>query len=105
MVDHASDTLLTNVQLVVSELVTNSVRHADAPVDAVITVRAEVRGDILRLEVADRGDGGSIAPRAPDLHDGGGFGLRVVEVLSRRWGVSRGAGTCVWAELDFAATG
>ena len=76
-----------------------------ATADAVITVRAEVRGDILRLEEADLGDSGSIAPCAPDLDRGGGFGLHVVEVLSRRWGVSRGAGTRVWAELDFAATG
>jgi hypothetical protein len=46
-----------------------------------------------------------IAPRAPDLHHGGGFGLHVVEMLSRRWGVNRAGGTRVWAELDFAATG
>ena len=105
MAGHTGDTLLADAQLVVTELVTNSVRHAVAPADAVITVRAEVRGDILRLEVADLGDSGSIAPRAPDLDRGGGFGLHVVEVLSRRWGVSRGAGTRVWAELDFAATG
>jgi serine/threonine-protein kinase RsbW len=105
MTGHAGDMVLADAQLVVTELVANSVRHADAPADAVITVRAEVRGDILRLEVADRGDAGSIAPRTPDLHYGGGFGLHVVEVLSRRWGVNRGAVTRVWAELDFAATG
>jgi anti-sigma regulatory factor (Ser/Thr protein kinase) len=105
MAGHISDPLFSDTQLVVAELVANSVRHADAPADAVITVRAEVRGDILRLEVADRGDGGSIARRTPDLHYGGGFGLHLVEVLSRRWGVNRGAGTRVWAELDFAATG
>jgi anti-sigma regulatory factor (Ser/Thr protein kinase) len=105
MAGHTGDTLLADAQLVVTELVTTSVRHAVAPADAVITVRAEVRGDILRLEVADLGDSGSIAPCAPDLDRGGGFGLHVVEVLSRRWGVSRGAGTRVWAELDFAATG
>ena len=62
-------------------------------------MRAEVRGDVLRLEVADRGGGGSIARRTPDLDHGGGFGLHVVEVLSRRWGVNRDAVTRVWAEL------
>ena len=105
MAGQTGDALLTDAQLVVTELVANSVRHADTSADAVITVRAEVRGDILRLEVADRGGGCSIAPRAPDLDHGGGFGLHVVEVLSRRWGVNRGPGTRVWAELDFAATG
>jgi anti-sigma regulatory factor (Ser/Thr protein kinase) len=104
MAGHISDTLLADTQLVVAELVANSVRHADAPADAVITVRAEVRGDVLRLEVADRGNGRSIARRAPDLHHGGGFGLHLVEVLSRRWGVHRAAGTRVWVELDFART-
>ena len=46
MAGHTGDTLLTDAQLVVAELVANSVRHADTSADAVITVRAEVRGDI-----------------------------------------------------------
>jgi len=40
MAGHTGDTLLADAQLVVTELVTNSVRHAVAPADAVITVRA-----------------------------------------------------------------
>ncbi|HSD79071.1 MAG TPA: ATP-binding protein [Solirubrobacteraceae bacterium] len=102
---HVGETLRADVQAVVVELVTNSVRHADAPDDAVVSVRAEVRADVLRVEVEDRGTGGSIARRAPDLRDGGGFGLHLVDLLSRRWGVDRDAGTCVWAELAFPAAG
>jgi serine/threonine-protein kinase RsbW len=98
-----SATMLTDAELLVGELVANSVRHADAPADAPIRVRARVRADVLCLEVEDRGSGGSITRRAPDLEDGGGFGLNVVEVLSQRWGVTRDAGTRVWAELAFAA--
>ncbi len=96
---------LIDAQLLISELVANSVRHADAPADAAIRVRAQIRADALRLEVGDRGGRGSIARRAPDLQRGGGFGLNVVETLSRRWGVHRDAGTHVWAELALPATG
>jgi serine/threonine-protein kinase RsbW len=105
MAGHVSETMLADAQLLVGELVANSVRHADAPADAVVSVRAHVRADVLYLEVEDRGRTGSIAPRAPDLQHGGGFGLNMVEMLSARWGVNRDAGTRVWAELAFTAAG
>jgi serine/threonine-protein kinase RsbW len=105
MAGHVSETVLTDALLLVSELVANSVRHADARAAAVVSVRARVRADVLCLEVEDGGTSGAIARRAPDLSYGGGFGLNVVEVLSRRWGVDRDAGTRVWAELAFPATG
>jgi serine/threonine-protein kinase RsbW len=105
MAGHVSEPMLADAQLLVVELVTNSVRHADAPADAVVSVRAQLAADILCLEVEDRGRTGSITPRPPDLHHGGGFGLNVVEALSRRWGVNRDAGTRVWAELAVSAAG
>ncbi len=98
-----SDTMLADVQLLVSELVTNSVLHADAAHGARVRVRAGIRGDALRLEVHDAGRTRSIARRAPDRQHGGGFGLHVVETLSARRRVSRDAGTCVWAELALPA--
>jgi serine/threonine-protein kinase RsbW len=105
MAGRVSETMLADAQLLVVELVTNSVRHADAPADAVISVRAQASVDVVRLEVEDDGRTGSIARRAPDLQNGGGFGLNVVERLSARWGVNRDAGTRVWAELAFPAAG
>jgi serine/threonine-protein kinase RsbW len=105
MAGHVSETMLADAQLLVGELVANSVRHGSAAPDAVVRVRADVGGDVVRLEVEDRGTAGSIKRRAPDLEHGGGFGLQVVETLSRRWGVNRDAGTRVWAELAFPATG
>jgi len=105
MYGHVTETMLADAQLIVGELVANSVRHADAPPGAVVSVRAHVAADVLRLEVEDRGSSGSVARRAPDLHHGGGFGLNVVDVLSRRWGVHRDVGTRVWAEIAFPATG
>jgi serine/threonine-protein kinase RsbW len=104
MAGHVSEAMLADAHLLVVELVANSIRHADVPGDAVISVRAHVRTGVVRLEVEDRGRTGSIVRRAPDLQgDGGGFGLNVVAMLSARWGVNRDAGTRVWAELAFAA--
>jgi hypothetical protein len=42
-----------------------------------------------------------IAPRPPDPASGGGFGLRLVQALSERWGLERvsDGGTIVWAQL------
>jgi anti-sigma regulatory factor (Ser/Thr protein kinase) len=105
MAGRVSATMLADAQLLLGELVTNSVRHADAADDAVVSVRAQLRPDGLRLEIKDRGSIGPIARRLPDRRSGGGFGLDIVEVLSRRWGVNRDAGTCVWADLAFPATG
>lgn len=99
MAGHVDETTLADAQLLVVELVANSVRHADTPADAALRVRGEIRGDVLRLQVEDCGSGGSVARRIPDLQDGGGFGLNIVEAVSRRWGVNRTAGTRVWAEI------
>jgi len=93
---------VADAQLLVGELVGNSVRHADTPDGASVTVRVEIRGDALHLEVRDAGTSGSILRRPPDLEYGGGFGLNLVEALSRRWGVARDAGTRVWAEVGLA---
>jgi anti-sigma regulatory factor (Ser/Thr protein kinase) len=105
MADHVSETMLADAQLLVVELVANSVRHGNAPPDAVVRVRAQIGADVVLLEVEDRGTAGSVTRRAPDLEHGGGFGLQLVEALSRRWGVNRDAGTRVWAELAFPGAG
>jgi anti-sigma regulatory factor (Ser/Thr protein kinase) len=105
MAGHVSETMLADAQLLVVERVANSVRHGNAPAGAVVRVRARVDLDVIHLEVEDHGTAGSVTRRSPDLEHGGGFGLQVVEALSRRWGVSRDSGTRVWAELAFPATG
>jgi anti-sigma regulatory factor (Ser/Thr protein kinase) len=93
-----SETLFDDVRLLVSELVTNSVRHAQVIADATIRVSVEVADGVVRLEVEDSGDG-AIAVAAPDREHGGGFGLYLVETLAKRWGSTHEGNTCVWAEL------
>ena len=89
-----------DVRLLVSELVTNAVRHANlAPGDVILLV-IEVEEQILRVEVHD--PGGGFIPRAPapDPARPSGWGLYLVEELADRWGVDSDERTLVWFELD-----
>jgi serine/threonine-protein kinase RsbW len=95
------DDVLDDAQLLVSELVTNSVRHAPLTPDAAIAVSVEVLDDFVRVEVEDPGDV-AIRPVTPDREHGGGFGLYLVETVAQRWGSRHEGTTCVWAELAIA---
>lgn len=82
--------------IVTSELVTNALLHAAAPV----TVTVELRGPALRLEVAD---GSSVLPAIAEIEDVStrGRGMRIVEQLVDRWGADLvGDGKRVWVEAD-----
>jgi anti-sigma regulatory factor (Ser/Thr protein kinase) len=84
--------------LLVSELVTNAVRHARGT--DVITVDLYAGRTWLRLEVQDT-DRHWPQPRIPDGFDESGFGFILVEALTSNWGVRETeAGKAVWAELD-----
>jgi serine/threonine-protein kinase RsbW len=102
--DHVDPSVLDDAQLLVSELVTNSLVHSGTAECDHLVVRVHVWRDMCRLEVEDQGCEGVIAPRGPDLVGGGGMGLNLVGLLSRRWGVVRGpeGPTRVWAQLPCA---
>ncbi|MHC0432380.1 ATP-binding protein [Streptomyces sp. O3] len=95
----ADDTTDT-VTLLLSELVTNAVRHARAPKGREIGARLTLRGDTVRLEVSDASDA-LPAPHRPGEDDTAGRGLLLVCALADDWGVSPriGVGKTVWAEL------
>jgi anti-sigma regulatory factor (Ser/Thr protein kinase) len=82
------------VSLLVSELVTNAISHA-RPLRG-IGVQAFLARDYARVEVRDTGQG--FEPAAPAFRTG--YGLRLVDKLSRSWGVENGYYTCVWFEVD-----
>ena len=90
---------LADAQLLLSELVTNAVRDGDG--DAV-ELRVRATELTLRVEVANRGavfDPSRLPPRAPG--GVGGWGLRIVDVVAHRWGVSaKDGGVRVWFEVD-----
>jgi anti-sigma regulatory factor (Ser/Thr protein kinase) len=88
--------LMETLRLLVTELVTNSVRHARA--DTVL-LRVLVGRRTVRTEVVDGGSGFDPG-EAGGSNDRPGWGLFLVERLAHRWGVSRdGDGTKVWFEL------
>lgn len=91
--------LLERLQLIVSELVTNSIRHARLGPSDSIGVNVAVSGASAKLSVADRGISFQ-PPSAPEPGDGSGFGLFLVEQVSTRWGVTNEEETTVWAELE-----
>ena len=92
--------LLETALLLVSELVSNGVRHSGAPEGEDVVVRVRLWADSVRLEVEDPGRDGVIAPQPQDLLRAGGRGLHLVQTLSERWGLERVAagGTRVWAQ-------
>lgn len=81
-----------DVLLLVSELVSNSVRHTQS-VD--IDVRVTTMDGRIRVEVSD--DGPGFTREAPR---GDGLGLKIVEKLADHWGLAIGDRFTVWAELS-----
>ena len=92
--DHIENDLLVDAELLVSELVTNALRHGRGD----ISLRARVDEERLRVEIIDAGSGFAYDPRHSDLEQVGGWGLGIVDVVSSCWGVHDGA-TRVWFEL------
>jgi anti-sigma regulatory factor (Ser/Thr protein kinase) len=90
---------LEDVRLLLTELITNSLRHADLRPEDEIGVRAELVDGTVRIEVTDPGNDGPVEVRPPGAR-GGGYGLFLVDRLTSRWGVDRDGGTTVWAELS-----
>jgi anti-sigma regulatory factor (Ser/Thr protein kinase) len=84
---------LDEVTLMVSELATNSVRHAGTP----YRVAVFRTGDVLRVEVSDAG-GGRAQVRNPGPRDPHGRGLQIVSALADNWGVdeAESAGKTTW---------
>ena len=86
------------VVLLVSEVVSNAVRHSNAPDDAPISLDASVTGERVRVAVTDAGEGFTPRPRDPERL-GDGYGLYLLEKAASCWGVEADGGTTVWFEL------
>jgi anti-sigma regulatory factor (Ser/Thr protein kinase) len=95
-----SDETLEDLRLVVSELVTNSVRHAKLEAEDLIELKVTLGPQKIRLEVTDAGPGFESGFATPGPEQTSGWGLYVVDRLASRWGVSRDDATRVWVELE-----
>jgi DNA-binding NarL/FixJ family response regulator len=81
--------------LMISELVTNGIRHAASDV----RVRISVGARTVRVEIGDQSPDVPVM-RTPQPTDIGGRGMRIVDELSMRWGIeARRTGKSVWFEL------
>ena len=89
-----------DVVLVISELVTNSVRHAGLDASEPVQLSDRVEGEKVRVAVRDPGPGFTPPPAPSDPAHIGGWGLVLVEQLAERWGVDHdGQANVVWCEL------
>lgn len=94
---HVHPDVVQRVRLLVSELVTNSVRHAETHA---ISMDVDVNEDRIHIAIGDRGEGFEDVARSPEPEEVGGWGLYLVEQLSSNWGVETpGGGTLVWFEV------
>jgi len=94
---------LGDVRLLVSELVTNALRHGELSDADHINLTVVVANAHVRVEVTDPGRGFEPGPAPEDPNSAEGWGLYLVATLSDRWGVESGDDTRVWFELDRAA--
>jgi anti-sigma regulatory factor (Ser/Thr protein kinase) len=95
---------LSELRLLVTELLTNSVRHSGTK--EWITLDVDIYANAVRVVVTDHGRGFEPEP-TPQAHVDrpGGWGLCLVNCLADSWGVERNGVTAVWFEKqrdDFA---
>ena len=101
--DRLDANVLFDIRLLVSELVTNSVKHAAIGPEESIVLNVDIKTDRVRVSVVDEGPGFE-PPKAPPTEQsaeaGSGWGLFLVDQLSDHWGVERDGGANVWFELE-----
>jgi anti-sigma regulatory factor (Ser/Thr protein kinase) len=94
------DEQCAKLDMAVTEIVSNAVRHSGADDEIVLTLTP--KDSYLCVRVTDSGSGLVPRPGAMGSDPGAGYGLFLVEQLTRRWGMTReNDKTRIWFELDF----
>ena len=89
------------LDMAVTEVFSNAVRHSGSEDEILLALTH--KDDYLCVRVTDGGTGLVPKPGAMTTEPGAGFGLFLVEQITRRWGMTREDGrTRVWFELDYA---
>jgi anti-sigma regulatory factor (Ser/Thr protein kinase) len=93
-----------DVWLLVTELVTNGIRHGGAAADRPLRLAFQRQAGRVRVEVVDPGTDFDPPPEPSPGDDSGGWGLFLVDRIAESWGVSPApTGTCVWFEMPSGA--
>jgi anti-sigma regulatory factor (Ser/Thr protein kinase) len=98
---HVDASIAFDVRLLVSELVTNSVKHAQVSEDDSVYLDVKIDDRVVRVEVRDSGPGFEPPKVAPPDDADEGWGLFLVEQLADEWGVERER-QAVWFQIDCA---
>jgi anti-sigma regulatory factor (Ser/Thr protein kinase) len=100
------ENLVADAILVLSELMSNAVRHADPLPGARVSVAWTLTRGNLEIAVGDGGGQGSPHTEVTSVTSTSGRGLGIVEHLSSRWGVRTSElGSTVWATLPVSPNG
>jgi serine/threonine-protein kinase RsbW len=87
-------------EIVVSELVSNAIRHARPLSDGSLRVHWKVKAGVVEVEVTDGGGDTTPRPAPRTVWAASGRGLRIVRSLAHEWGVADDRhGSTVWASL------
>jgi anti-sigma regulatory factor (Ser/Thr protein kinase) len=85
---HVDASVAFDVRLLVSELVTNSVQHAQVAAEDSIVLQIAIRDDNVRVTVRDDGPGFQPPTTPPPEDADAGWGLFLVGQLADSWGVN-----------------
>jgi anti-sigma regulatory factor (Ser/Thr protein kinase) len=96
---HLDTSVAFDVRLLVSELVTNSVQHAQIAAEDSIVLAVSFTAATVRVEVRDDGPGFEPPASPPSDDADAGWGLFLVEQLADAWGVVDD-GKGVWFEIE-----
>jgi serine/threonine-protein kinase RsbW len=92
--------VVDEAEIVVSELVSNAIRHARPLTDGTLRVHWKVKAGVVEVEVTDGGSDSTPRPAPRTVWAASGRGLRIVRSLAHEWGVSEDRhGTTVWASV------
>lgn len=89
-----------DVLLLVTELVSNAVRHARTGADRAVRVEVRKRELMVRVAVFDEGTGFTAEVPQVKPDQSGGWGLFLLDRIADRWAITPTAsGTCAWFEI------
>lgn len=95
-----TSSVVDEAEIVVSELVSNAVRHARPLPDGMLRVHWKVKAGVVEVEVTDGGGESTPRPAPRTVWAPSGRGLRIVRSLAHEWGVTEDRnGSTVWASL------